>query len=460
MLLGLSSPALGEVTEADLAADDECLASDEDAGRCALSALQLRGLKLGGEEAAKEASHTQEAGLGSAAEAAVAEEGSGVGDEALRLKAMGRAEVREAPRFVNVSLAEELEAGGAVPGGRCLGSTRSDWTLDWTARGGSFFNDWTFMTVDETHGAAEYASKDAALREGLATFAGGRAIIRTAKSATPYKRKSVNIHTNGAWDPANGFLSILKYKHLPSGCGVWPGFWAMNSDRVWPAGGELDILEYANTEPSKVSFHVEKGCRLDQRQLGSCMNGAGVGSPGPMDCATSYFQNLFGCRPQQKQYTGEWFSNNPGVLATEWTPSHIKVFHIPNGQIPADLESDSPQPGSWDKFLIAYLPFVGSCNVGPQELVLNIQFCGDWAGNAWERSGCPARTGISSSRRMCSNDIFNPAEDCCTKFVNSAAAESTMQRAYFDIEYVKVFTGGAPRRLSGTYMRGGVPLMR
>lgn len=34
-------------------------------------------------------------------------------------------------------------------------------------------------------------------------------------------------------------------------------------DIKWPKGGELDILEYANDESNKVTFHTDRMCKLN-----------------------------------------------------------------------------------------------------------------------------------------------------------------------------------------------------
>lgn len=346
----------------------------------------------------------------------------------------------------------------------CASRFPMTYTKNWESSGQTFFDDWSFMSVEETHGATQYLQKEQALAEGIISTVGGKAIIRTGGLGDQNKRKSVNLHSNYAWPTEKSWLLVLKYDHLPYGPGVWPGFWTMNSDQVWPLGGELDILEYANDEANKVSFHTNKDCYLDQAKLYSCVHGGGVSDTGPLNCNTNYFANLMGCRPQQRRHNGLYFSSRPGVIATEWTPEHIKVFHIPQDELPDDLQSNSPRPDGWDRWIMAYLPFsnTAACRdiALPQEIVLSLALCGDWAGNAWERCPTCLLTGMNSNAGTCQTNIWDPANDCCTKFVTSAAAEQALSTAYFSIDYVKVFVpegyplGGV---LSGTKLRGGVP---
>ncbi|RYY12379.1 MAG: glycoside hydrolase family 16 protein, partial [Chitinophagaceae bacterium] len=49
---------------------------------------------------------------------------------------------------------------------------------------------------------------------------------------------------------------------LPLGKGIWPAFWLMPQDNVfgdWPKSGEIDMMEYIGSEPSKVLGTVHFG---------------------------------------------------------------------------------------------------------------------------------------------------------------------------------------------------------
>ncbi|OLQ06127.1 putative endo-1,3(4)-beta-glucanase [Symbiodinium microadriaticum] len=84
------------------------------------------------------------------------------------------------------------------------------------------------------------------------------------------KRDSVRIQTNKAWNPHEGFLVAMKYRHVPYGAGVWPAFWTMCSDYTWPKGGELDILEFANDQPNLMTFHTLGDCAVSSPKLQQC----------------------------------------------------------------------------------------------------------------------------------------------------------------------------------------------
>jgi len=348
---------------------------------------------------------------------------------------------------------------------QCAG-LHETYKLAWEASGDTFFDKWLFMTEDETHGAVDYLSKEDAFKHGVIKTHPSHVNIGVGAKTQPLKRASVMLHSKQAWRPDAGFIVAMQYNHVPYGAGVWPAFWLMNSDVLWPHGGELDIMEYANDEVSKVTFHTGQNCMLNGRRLGQCFgrHKDGMKGPGPSNCNTNYFKNLLGCRPRQVQRSGEWYAKNPGVMAAVWDASGVSVYHIPKAEIPADLASDKPKPEGWGRWRTAYIPFdERTCfdAAKPQEIVLNIALCGDWAGGAWARSPAARRTGFMSPRCR-PGALSTPSRDCCTQFVDSPGSESYFRsRAYFDIESIKVFEPEGedlPKLGSGTYRRGGVAL--
>eukprot|EP00913_Durusdinium_trenchii_P018545 g17426.t1 len=137
------------------------------------------------------------------------------------------------------------------------------------------------------------------------------------------------------------------------------------------------------------------------------------------------------------------YSKNPGVLVTVWDASGITTFHIPEGQIPADLKAEKPQPNTWPSaWRMAFMPFDPETCVNiahPQEIVINIALCGDWAGNSWWTC------------KECRNTGFIP-NYCIPGHVTEPATErgvpsnaSGQVDAYFDIDYVKVRGSKHPR---------------
>jgi beta-glucanase (GH16 family) len=95
---------------------------------------------------------------------------------------------------------------------------------------------------------------------------GGRLVITARKeslSAAPdwggQRYTSTRLITQGKGEWTYGFFEVRA--KLPCGKGTWPAIWMLNSDLVWPAGGELDIMEHIGREPGRVfsSVHTAAG---------------------------------------------------------------------------------------------------------------------------------------------------------------------------------------------------------
>lgn len=457
-----AAPEEEAAASAALAADDQCAAGDE---ACALNALQLQSRKVAAQAAAS----------ANATDASTSPSCMEYGCQGF---VRGRS-CQCNPQCQGFGSCcsdyhSVCQSGGSyTPPAQTMSKacyhSSNIYSLDWEAQGNTFFDDFTFVTQDDVHGAHQFTTREEAHQQKTITTDNGQAQLRYGGIRFPsyageaYKRYSVNIHTNKAWEPTPGFIAALHYSKLPAGCGVWPSFWAMNSDKVWPHGGELDILEYANYEENKVTFHIAEQCALDTAQVERCAP-RGSTSAHADGCQTSYFEGKLGCMPKQRQPSGEFFSQNPGVIAAEWADDHITIFHIPEAEIPQDLKDNMPVPGTWGKWVLAYLPFKEGCTkyIGPQELVLNMQLCGDWAGATWDgvNTGgqCPKQSNLWNNH-MCESGLSSPT-DCCTKYVTGGAAEIPLRyQQYMDIKYLKVFTAnGEVSKSSGTFVRGGVPL--
>eukprot|EP00913_Durusdinium_trenchii_P013956 g13104.t1 len=154
----------------------------------------------------------------------------------------------------------------------CYDGSASQYFLNWEASGKDFFKDWTFVTEDPTNGEVNYLSRAEAEAQSLAVADQERtdhALLRVGELHNG-KRNAVRIQTNKAWDPTKSFLVAMKYRHVPYGAGVWPAFWTMSSDNVWPKGGELDIAEFANDQPNLITLHVRGECAMDAERLKMC----------------------------------------------------------------------------------------------------------------------------------------------------------------------------------------------
>jgi len=372
---------------------------------------------------------------------------------------------RKCQEFENMPQ-ETLVAGLNVPPfvaveAEGCGGLHENYQLSWAAQGETFFDDWMFLTVSETRGAEWYLNKSEAFQEGVAYTSEAGTILRAGEQVHPFKRRSVMLHSAQAWRPQTGFILVMKYKHVPHGPGLWPAFWLVNSDLHWPNGGELDVLEYANDETAKLTFHTDKNCSINMAKVEQCdKKMSNVDHTNISSCYTNYTANKNGCMPPQVRKNGEWFAKNPGVVALLWDASGVSSYHIPEAEIPLDLSSDKPTPNKWrDEWRMSYMPFdAQSCvNIAkPMEIVLNIALCGDWAGNTFFNCMECRETGFVPNYCI-PGHVTEPATDCCTIYMSSPSAEDPLKKqAYFDIDYVKVFEpegSDSPKYASGTYRK-------
>jgi beta-glucanase (GH16 family) len=111
---------------------------------------------------------------------------------------------------------------------------------------------------------------------------GGRLVITARKeslSTEPdwggQRYTSTRLITQGKGEWTYGFFEIRA--KLPCGKGTWPAIWMLNRDVVWPAGGELDIMEHVGREPGRVFSTVHTSA-------GHGASGTGAGTHVPDAC--------------------------------------------------------------------------------------------------------------------------------------------------------------------------------
>ncbi|KAH8681270.1 concanavalin A-like lectin/glucanase domain-containing protein [Xylariales sp. PMI_506] len=221
-------------------------------------------------------------------------------------------------------------------------------------------------------------------------------------------------------------LFIADFQHMPgSVCGSWPAFWAFNNadnGAYYPVGGEIDIIEGANTAMTNLySSHTLPGC--------STSNTGFTGQQGPTDCGPGH--NNIGCNyaaplDDTTSYGDPFNAVGGGVYAMQWESDGIKIWHFPRNAIPYDIlgaPAITPNPDNWGP---PQALFGGpSCDTDTfysnMSLVVDMNFCGDYAGNVW---------GVT--------DKCNALNATCENFVaNNPAAFANV---YWDINYIDVYT--------------------
>ncbi|KKK12876.1 hypothetical protein P175DRAFT_0431004 [Aspergillus ochraceoroseus IBT 24754] len=283
----------------------------------------------------------------------------------------------------------------------------------------TFFNRFTFYTdSDPTHGYVTYVDKATAQSAGLISTNNDSAYMGVDHTNVASSgRRSVRLSSTQSYHHG---LFIIDLQHMPTGCGSWPAFWILGPN--WPNGGEIDVIEGVNAQTNnQMTLHTGDGCTID--------NSGFTGNLLTSNCyayASGQASNA-GCgmeAPTANSY-GAGFNNiGGGVYATEWTSDAISIWFFPRSSIPADISAGTPDPSAWGT---PTARFAGSCNIdshfGDMQIIFDITFCGDWAGNVWSSSPCAS---LASS---------------CVDYV--ANNPSAFAHTYWDINSLRVYQQSA-----------------
>ncbi|KAF9006098.1 glycoside hydrolase family 16 protein [Cyathus striatus] len=244
-------------------------------------------------------------------------------------------------------------------------------------RGESFLNDWEFFNAaDPTHGNVNYLSKSDAQAKNLAYVQddGTTVLAVDDYSTVPVggNRNSVRISTKKTY---NGGLFIADFWAMPHGCSVWPAYWSVGPN--WPDAGEIDILEGVHEQATnQYTLHTSDGCTLstDNKKVASSVIHDQCASTGSDNRGCGFLDT------DTRTY-GKGFNTIAG----------IKMWHFARGEIPADVTAKTPNPANWGTPVAFWSS--SSCDFASHfyehSLVLDTTICGDWAGPAYEGSGCP-----------------------------------------------------------------------
>ncbi|KAI0429856.1 glycoside hydrolase family 16 protein [Xylaria sp. FL1042] len=290
-----------------------------------------------------------------------------------------------------------------------------------------------FTGEDPTNGFVNYQSREAALATNLVSIDEFNRVKLGVDSNNTYStsdkgRPSVRITSN---DQFTHGLFIADFAHMPSSaCGTWPAFWAFNNAGHWPSGGEVNIIEGANTaEKNLFSAHTTPGCQAPSTGFTALQ--------GSRNCSTS--RDDIGCNyavPKAGSGTyGDSFNViGGGVYAMEWDATDIKIWHFPRIAIPYDISRApiiTPDPASWGP---PQARFGGSeCDADSHffnmSLVINTNFCGAYAGKVWGKT-----------------DKCSKLARTCEEFV--ASNPSSFRSAFWQINYIDVYTRPEPSNKS------------
>ncbi|KAK5133280.1 hypothetical protein LTR08_008014 [Meristemomyces frigidus] len=286
-----------------------------------------------------------------------------------------------------------------------------------------FFDKFNFYSsYDPTNGHVQYVNESIAVQNGYATSGATANISVDTTNIWPnggpgrpaVRLISDNTYTHG--------LFILDLVHMPWGCGTWPAYWLLGPN--WPYDGEVDIIEGVNTgQLNSVSMHTNAGCII-----------AGSGQTATFETSNcdeaandnSGCGSLLNDTSTPGNYGSELNTQGGGVYATEWTSDYIKTWYFPRGRIPPSITSGAPNIST---FGIPAVNAQGGCVIDSHfsnmSIIINTDFCGNWAGNVYDQfPECPQTAGADSW-------------DSCVDFVGNNP--SSFVEAYWEINSIRVY---------------------
>lgn len=289
--------------------------------------------------------------------------------------------------------------------------------------GNTFFSGFEpFTGADPTHGHVNYTDMAFAASNGLLGFnqynATGetRAFVKVdTTNKAPNGRNAVRLTSLATFSV--GVLAVMDIVHQPVAPGVWPAAWFLGTGAIWPGVGEIDVVEYVNNASfNAMTLHTAPGCSVanstnsfaGKLQAEDCNSGngnmgCGIQAPGQIKAYN-----------QQVSTAGEAFNAQGGAIyVTEWTTSGINIWSFARSAVPTSLNSVNPSTAGFPTPLAS---FSGSgCDFSKafqnMVMIINTDFCGDWAGQVWQSSGMAAQTGVATCDDFVANNpqAFNEA---------------------------------------------------
>ncbi|KAF5344996.1 hypothetical protein D9756_011303 [Leucocoprinus leucothites] len=228
----------------------------------------------------------------------------------------------------------------------------------------SFLNFFEFQAIADPTMDDNYVDQSTAVSQGLVNQASSTSFIvraddRTVLNPNGAGRNSVRIRSKKTYTT---HVAVFDVHHMPQGCGTWPAIWETN-EAQWPNGGEIDIVEGVNDQ-ALMPLHYIRALNSTQLDCNAAVNGNS-------GCGVRF--------PTANSYGPSFNSNGGGWYAVERSSSAIRHFSNHN-------------------------------------IIINLTFCGDWAGAVYGQSGCPST---------------------CVDFVNNNP--SAFSGAYFDFASIRVY---------------------
>jgi hypothetical protein len=288
------------------------------------------------------------------------------------------------------------------------------WQLSSIVNSTNFLDNFSFVTYDDpTHGFVNYVDQDTAVKNGYFSVSPNpphvllKSDFANVVPTGSRGRDSIRVQSVQEFS-TKGTLMVFDIFHMPVGCGTWPALWFVGDN--WPNNGEIDVIEGVNLQNfNQMSLHTGGNCTIPPVNL------VQMGTTVITDCKVS---TSVGCSVNTRRtftYGARFNVRRGGLYAISMTSDGIRMWFIQRTQFdyihPPNVEKwGSPQ---------AFFPFSPNCpsgNFGNQSLVINLTFCGDWAG--------------TSFNEQCTGD-------CKTFVANNPKA---FQEAYWEFGNFYIFT--------------------
>ncbi|KAI9841581.1 MAG: hypothetical protein M1838_003512, partial [Thelocarpon superellum] len=297
-------------------------------------------------------------------------------------------------------------------------ASASSYTLQDDYSADTFFDMFDFSNgegangTDSAHGTVQYVDRSTAQSSGLISTQNASIYVSADSTHIYYTgRPSVRLQSKARYDHG---LFIADVAHMPGGmCGVWPALWTYGPN--WPNAGAINIIEQTNMATNNImSLHTANDCSV-----------TGQGASGPAfgkNCSASANNNQ-GCgyTAGNGTFGASVNAQGGGVYAMEWTNERISIWFFPRAAIPTNVLSATPDPSTWG---VPVANFQGACYIPTvfrqHQIVLDIDFCGDFGNAMWESSQCQANT-----------------RQTCADYVNSNP--TAFEEAYWRFNSFKVF---------------------